>query len=90
MRDRGMRDHALHYLLVHDLERGKEKIWAALEVSDYSVTRAARVLDIPKGALHRFIREFALREEYEKRKGVHMERMIDERLAPELGEHDGK
>lgn len=82
-----MRDHPLHYLLKTDLERGKEKLFAALEVSDFSVVRAARVLDVPKDALHRYIREFELADEYERRKGVHMERMIDERLQPELEEN---
>lgn len=79
-------EHPLHYLLQVDKARGLEKIIAALEISDYSLTRAARVLDVTRPSLYRWVREFDLEKEIEEKKRVFVERAIDERLAPEIEE----
>ena len=73
-------EHPLHFLLSSDLERGKERLWAALEVSDYVLVGAARMLGTEPLSLNRWLREFHLLKEFGERKTIHSARVLDARI----------
>jgi hypothetical protein len=81
-------EHPLHVLLQSDPKRGIEKVWALLEVSDYSLSKAARLIDCKRMALYRWLGEFGLMHEYEQRRATHASRIIDARIEEAAGEED--